>query len=45
MIVHEFRRLMCSNHDRDVNAARNILAAGLELSTLGGNVRPGVAQA
>lgn len=34
-----------SNHDRDVNAARNILAAGLAVSALGENVSPGVAYA
>jgi transposase len=39
MTVHKFIRLMRSNHDRDVNAARNILAAGLALSALGA-VRP-----
>jgi putative transposase len=34
-----------SKHDRDVNAARNILAAGLAVSALGENVSPGVAHA
>src|SRR3989441_2630945 len=28
-------------HDRDINAARNILTAGLAVSDCGGNVRPG----
>jgi putative transposase len=31
-----------SHHDRDVNAARNILAAGLAVSALGEQVSPGV---
>jgi putative transposase len=29
-----------TNHDRDVNAAKNILAAGLAVSVCGANVRP-----
>ncbi|WP_133150753.1 zinc ribbon domain-containing protein, partial [Frankia canadensis] len=29
-----------TNHDRDVNAARNILAAGLAVSACGDGVRP-----
>ena len=32
-------------HDRDINAARNILAAGLAVSALGESVSPGVAYA
>lgn len=32
-------------HDRDVNAARNILAAGRAVTARGGNVRPGLALA
>ena len=32
-------------HDRDVNAARNILAAGRAVTACGGNVRPGLALA
>jgi putative transposase len=28
-------------HDRDLNAARNILAAGLAVAACGGHVRPG----
>jgi IS605 OrfB family transposase len=32
-------------HDRDVNAARNILAAGRAVIACGGNVRPGLALA
>jgi putative transposase len=32
-------------HDRDINAARNILAAGLAVSALGESVSPGVAHA
>lgn len=32
-------------HDRDVNAARNILAAGLAVSACGGDVRPVAAEA
>lgn len=31
-----------SHHDRDINAARNILAAGLAVSALGEQVSPGV---
>jgi len=30
-----------AEHDRDVNAARNILAAGLAVAACGGSVRPG----
>jgi putative transposase len=29
-----------TNHDRDLNAARNILAAGLAVSVCGANIRP-----
>ncbi|WP_445300133.1 RNA-guided endonuclease TnpB family protein [Microcoleus sp. D3_18_C4] len=29
-----------ANHDRDINAAKNILAAGLAVSVCGGTVRP-----
>jgi putative transposase len=32
-------------HDRDVNAARNILAAGRAVTACGGYVRPGLALA
>jgi IS605 OrfB family transposase len=32
-------------HDRDVNAARNVLAAGRAVTACGGNVRPGLALA
>jgi transposase len=32
-------------HDRDVNTARNILAAGRAVTACGGNVRPGLALA
>jgi putative transposase len=34
-----------AKHDRDINAARNILAAGLAVSALGESVSPGVAHA
>jgi putative transposase len=34
-----------AKHDRDINAARNILAAGLSVSALGESVSPGVAHA
>jgi IS605 OrfB family transposase len=34
-----------ATHDRDVNAARNILAAGRAVTACGGNVRPGLALA
>ena len=30
-----------AEHDRDVNAAKNILAAGLAVAACGGSVRPG----
>jgi transposase len=40
-----FRSWTCPNcgaaHDRDLNAARNILAAGLAVAAGGGHVRPG----
>ena len=29
-----------ANHDRDINASKNILAAGLAVSVCGANVRP-----
>jgi putative transposase len=34
-----------ASHDRDVNAARNILAAGRAVTACGGHVRPGLALA
>ena len=35
----------CTSHDRDVNAATNVLAAGLAVSAFGEAVRPGRAKA
>jgi putative transposase len=37
--------LCAAAHDRDVNAARNVLAAGRAVTACGGNVRPGLALA
>jgi putative transposase len=34
-----------AHHDRDVNAAKNILAAGLAVAACGGGARPGASQA
>ncbi|MEW6718933.1 MAG: RNA-guided endonuclease TnpB family protein [Thermodesulfobacteriota bacterium] len=43
LVVRGWRCPVCDSlHDRDVNAARNVLAAGLAVSACGGSVRPGV---
>jgi putative transposase len=34
-----------TTHDRDLNAARNVLAAGLAVAACGGHVRPGASPA